>query len=427
MSTFPQTILCAVRVIGTNFVAWLLCASLLPSAVAQTAGTADTTQQAGTAGNTGHAGHAHNSLGTGAAIAPDGTVWLVGLNTDQKLFVQQSRDPVRGEWSAPRVLDTGADAISADGENRPKIAFGPNGAVVISYTQPLDKPYTGRIRMLHSEDGGLSFSSPFTVHHDNAVITHRFESIAFDGKGDLHVVWIDKRDQVAAADKHYVGAAIYQAISHDGGRSFDVETKVAEHSCECCRVALATDGDGVLHAMWRHVFGQSIRDHAFANLQLGPAPPIQRASFDEWNVQACPHQGPGLAWAGTGDPRSAYHAVWFGIRKESGGDVPAVRYARLDAKGAPVTGTVRRLPDVSAEHADVAAIGARVLVVWRSFDAGQTRLRSWTSTDNGQTFSVRDLGNTIGNNDQPHVITDGQRMLVLWRTDHGVQVYESLL
>ena len=358
---------------------------------------------------------AHAQLGTGVAFAPDGSLWMVGLDAQQKLFTARSTD--LKTWSAPQMLDAGADPISADGENWPKLAFGPDHQAVISYTRPLDKPYTGWIRMLRSADGGSSFSPPFTVHHDTREITHRFESIAFDGSGALHTVWIDKRDLLAAG-KNYVGAAIYQNVSLDGGQTFGPDLKVADHSCECCRIALTQGPDGKLRALWRHVFGSSTRDHAFGKLSDMPANSFTRASFDEWQVQACPHQGPGLTRAVGG----GYHAVWFGIRKEKGGDVAAVRYAQLGEDGKPVADSVRALPDAQAEHADVAALGDKVAVVWRSFLGKETSLKAWVSLDGGKTFATRLLATASGNNDQPRLVSNGQQLVVVWRKEDKAEI-----
>ena len=159
-------------------------------------------------------------LAMGAALAPSGELWIAGLDAEQHLFVQTSADEGRS-WRAPRVVDTGVDKIAADGENRPKLAFGTHGQAVITYTEPLAQPYTGQIRMLRSDDGGRSFSPPFTVHHDRQVITHRFESVAFDAKGTLHTLWIDKRDlevQLAAADTVASAAPASPAASMAGSR-----------------------------------------------------------------------------------------------------------------------------------------------------------------------------------------------------------------
>ncbi|MFZ5544259.1 MAG: sialidase family protein [Pseudomonadota bacterium] len=337
-------------------------------------------------------------------------MWIATFGADQQLLLRTSTDAGR-HFSAPRVLPTAGEAVAADGENRPKIAFGPGGVVVVSYTQPRPKPFTGFVRLLRSDDGGRSFAPPITVHHDRSEITHRFENIAFDARGRLHAVWIDKRDLEQAPKGRYRGAAIYWAVSGDGGRSFAPETKLADHSCECCRIALAPTADGGIAALWRHVFEPNQRDHALA--RLVPGAPLQRATHDGWAIDACPHHGPGLAAAADG----GFHAVWFGERQ----GVPGVRYGRLDAHGAP-EGEARLLPDEGAEHADVAAAGERVAVVWRSFAAGATRLRAWCSTDGGRRFTLRELASSIEENDQPRLLRHGDRLIALWRDAQEVHV-----
>lgn len=364
-------------------------------------------------------------LATGAAFAPDGSLWVTGLDADKHLFVQHASGRPLGAWSTPQLLDTGEDEIAADGESRPKLAFGPRGWAVISYTMPLEKPYTGFIRMLRSADGGKTFSPPVTVHQDRQPITHRFESIAFDRQGVLHTLWVDKRDQPPkGSGVAYAGAAIYRNTSQDGGATFSPDTKLADHSCECCRIALASDPAGELRAVWRHVFGEQTRDHAFAKVNEAAPNQITRASYDEWQIKACPHHGPGLAPSqGLNDP-PGYHFVWFGVRKLRGQDVAAVRYARLDAQGAPLAQTVRALPDDKAEHADVMADGARVAVVWRSTEGPKTSLKAWLSKDNGKNFSLTTLAQTDGINDHPRLAQQGPRMVVVWRLPQEIQVHE---
>ena len=365
-------------------------------------------------------------LGIGAALAPDGALWLAGLNAEGQLFVQSAPAPVGAaarQWSAPRVLDTAGDPISADGENHPKLLFGPHATVLIAYTRPLPTPNTGHVRLLRSTDAGQTFAAPVTVHADRQEITHRFESLGFDAQGALHTVWIDKRDLEAAPKvgkkSSYTGAALYRNVSLDGGATFGPDLKLADHSCECCRIALGLGADGVLRAMWRHVFEPNVRDHALAALTPAGQPPLVRATFDEWRVDGCPHHGPGLAPAGDG-----FHAVWFGIRPQGRDQGAGVRYARLKADGSPRLDTVRRLPDERAEHADVMASGAQVAVVWRSIDGMTSTLKAWLSSDGGQTFRVQTLGQASGDNDFPRLVQLGSRMAVVWRNAQEVQVYD---
>ena len=366
-----------------------------------------------------HAAHVKVTAGLAmsAAFAPDGSLWIVALNEARQLFVQRSSDEGRS-WSGPRVVATGDDIIAADGENRPKLRFGPQGWVVISYTQPLAKPYTGAIRMLRSTDGGASFSAPFTVHRDRQIITHRFESIAFDASGALHALWIDKRDlevaKLAGKEADYAGAALYRNVSLDGGRTFGPDIKVADHTCECCRIALVDDGRGGLGAMWRHVFDGGVRDHAFVRISSGgkQTSSVMRASFDGWRIDACPHHGPGLALAADG----GFHAVWFGIRN----DEPAVRYSRLDADGKP-RGALRVIPDMTAEHADVCCVGSNVAIVWRGFDGQRTRYTAWISRDDGETFEQRFLGGTDAEADHPLLVRRDREIVALWRTREEIR------
>jgi hypothetical protein len=370
-----------------------------------------------------HTRHQRPQLATGAAIAPDGRLWVVGLNAQAQLFVQST--PLGGVllWTEARILNTGSDPIAADGESRPKIVFGPNGWAVISYTMLLAKPYTGFIRMLRSSDGGQTFSAPFTVHQDRQEITHRFESVAFDAEGVLHTLWVDKRDQPPKGSaQKYAGAAIYRNESKDGAQTFGPDTKVADHSCECCRIGLARTPQGQLQATWRHVFDSSTRDHAFASVGAS-ANRITRSTHDDWQINACPHHGPGLA-SHAGGAQAGYHTVWFGIRKVNGQDQAAVRYARLNAQGEPLPETLRVLPDARAEHADVMADGQNVAVVWRSSEGAQTTLKSWLSTDGGQNFTLKTLGQATGYNDHPRLAQRGARMVVVWRNTQETQVHD---
>ena len=366
-------------------------------------------------------------LGSAAAFAPDGRLWLVGVNGHGGLFVQTAPAHNLNQWDAPRVLATQGDAIAAHGESRPKLVFGPKGEVLITYNQPLAKPDTGTIRMLRSTDGGQSFSQPFTVQADRQEITHRFETSIVDAQGALHTVWVDKRDLELAPKvgkkSSYRGAAIYRNVSTDGGATFGPDIRVADHACECCRLALALGTDGRARAIWRHVFEPNVRDHAITVLdadQPTQVAPIVRATFDDWQINACPHHGPSLAAASDG----GFHAVWFGVRKQGAEALAAVRYARLNTHGSPQPDSVRALPDERAEHAEVLAAGARVAVVWRSVDGARSSLKAWLSDDDGKTFALKVLGEVAGANDLPHLVQQGARMVVVWRSAKGVQVHE---
>lgn len=357
--------------------------------------------------------------GSSAAFGRDGTLFVV-TKQDQHVLLQRSGDVGR-TWSAPSVVNAAPEAISADGENRPKLLVLADGALLVTWTQPLPTPYSGAIRAARSDDGGASFAAPVTVHHDRAEITHRFETPMVDAAGRIHVAWIDKRDLEAAkaANQPYRGAAIYAAVSEDGGRSFKPETKVADHSCECCRIAGAIDADGSPLLLWRHVFEPNERDHALAKLGADGAPEsFQRATFDRWKVDGCPHHGPSLAVAADG----TRHAVWFNMVAGRG----QASYGRLaqGPQGLRVEGQ-RALGGDRASHADLAVAGRRVGVVWKEFDGDKTRLMGEFSDDGGQTFRSVELAATEGISDQARALARGDVLYAFWRTEReGMRLFQ---
>lgn len=218
------------------------------------------------------------ALGTSAAVDRSGALWVAFVRTDGRaaqVLVQRSND-AGTTWSAPLPVAAG-ERVAADGENRPKLAFGPKDEMYVSWTSPTAEQFTGDVRFARSLDGGRTWSAPIVVHRDRQLLSHRFESLLVDPSGRVWVAWVDKRDLHAArnAGREYAGAAIYYAYSDDRGATWKGDFKLADTSCECCRIALSVDARGRVAALWRHVFPPNERDHAFAFLV--PSPEIGRA------------------------------------------------------------------------------------------------------------------------------------------------------
>jgi hypothetical protein len=358
-------------------------------------------------------------LGTSAAVDAQGRLWVAsvepatgGQATGGYVVLQMSSDMGK-TWSPAKRVQQTTEPIEATGESRPKLAFGTKDEIYIAYTRPLAKPFTGEIRFVRSTDGGRTFSPPATVHANRDLITHRFESLIVDREGRLYVAWIDKRDLHAATQK-YAGAALYYAVSDDAGATFRGDYKIADHSCECCRIALALDLQGRPVALWRHVFEPNARDHALATLAPdGKVDGFARATHDDWRLDACPHHGPGLAFAADG----VRHQVWFNGMEEGGG----VFYAAVDAFGK--SGQARRLGSAQAAHADVVASGREVALAWKEFDGKSTAIVAQLSSDGGQTWQERELLRTQGAADQPRLLNTPAGIVLVWRTqDEGVRV-----
>lgn len=366
---------------------------------------------------TAHEGHDMHAkgpdLGASAAIDGKGRLWIVDA-ADGHVRLRHSDDFGR-TLSAPAPVNAQAEPIYAEGENRPKIAFGTKGELYVSWSQPRAKPWTGFVRFARSNDGGEHFSTPITVHHDLAEITHRFDAMAVDAKGRIVMAWIDKRDLEAATakGKPYLGAAIYTSYSSDGGATFSTERKLADETCECCRIALASTPQGEIAAFYRSIFGDNIRDHAYAVLHAdGQALEPQRATFDGWHIAGCPHHGPGLAIGADG----ARHAVWYEAK-----DKPTIHYGQLDPGKPPLH--LQTIATAGASHADVAASGKQVWVVWNQVDARGFALMLRESRDGGASFGeAREIANNAGAVAAPQLLLWQHRAFVAWNTAAGFRL-----
>ncbi|WP_124552198.1 sialidase family protein [Methylophilus methylotrophus] len=341
------------------------------------------------------------------AQSRQGQVWVASLDANGKLLGREI------------VVNPVAMKVAADGEARPKIAVAPNGNLYVTWTESLKKPYAGYIWFARSVDGGKSFEAPYIVHQHRDEITHRFDSLQVAANGTITVAWIDKRDLLIAkaAGKPYDGAAIYYAVSTDHGKTFAPEQKLADSSCECCRIAMTSKPDGTVAVLWRHVFEGSERDHAMAEIGSSGKPVQVRASYGHWKVDGCPHHGAAIA-VGEG---FGYHLAYF----DGAGDKPGLRIARMDDH-AWVTSPPRRIGDAkrNAGHPALLSIGDKVWLAWLERDTGGYEVWAMASLDGGRTWgSATVLLHSATKLDYPQWLNlQGKVMLAVNTVDKGLQL-----
>jgi len=356
------------------------------------------------------------SLAVTANFDEQGRLWLAAIR-GQHIYVSYSDD--RGVTrSVPVKVNAEPESILGDGENRPKIIVR-KGVIYVSYTQGLAKPMSGDIRFSRSTDGGKTFSAPLTVNDNREIISHRFDSMAVNGKGHVYIAWLDKREQSAAQKKgeKYNGASVYYAMSDDGGVSFRRNVKIADHVCECCRTAMAVDIDGYPVIVWRHIYDTNIRDHALVKLD-GKMAPV-RLSHENWNIAACPHHGPSLSIAADG----IYHAAWFSNAPERHG----LFYAHSTDQGKTFSSPLN-FGNIEAQPSRpyLLSLGSRVYLVWKEFDGESTGILGMFSGDGGKSWSAREkLASTSDVSDWPLLIGENSRVYLSWNTkNEGYRLIE---
>ncbi|MDR2877606.1 MAG: glycoside hydrolase [Chromatiales bacterium] len=348
------------------------------------------------------------TLAVSAAFDAHGILWRVHVDGG-RVVVDRSND-AGASFSAPVAVSNEDEVIGTEGDSRPKIALAGADTIYISYTQLREKPFSGDIRFSRSIDGGRNFSAPITINDDRNIISHRFDALLVGAHDEVYLAWLDRRDEQAAReqDQPYAGAAIYYAISTDRGAHFADNVKLADHSCECCRIALALAPDGVPRAFWRHVFANNERDHALAPL-AAPAE-VRRITHDEWRIEACPHHGPALAINAQG----TYHFAWFDNGPQARG-----LFLAQSSDGGKTVSPPMALGDPTAKPSNPALLVHRdtLYAAWKEFDGETSPIRAIRSEDGGRTwFEPVTLARTADASDHPQLIAHGEQAFLSWNT-----------
>lgn len=373
-----------------------------------------------------HEGHEHQAGEHGAPISVSvafdakGVLWRVSVK-DGLVLVDASNDLAK-TFSSPITINHEPQKIGVDGDARPKIAIAPNGNIYLTWTQALPKPYTGYIWFARSTNAGKSFEKPYVVHTDRAEITHRFDAMAVANTGRIYVAWVDKRDLESAKLRkaNYEGAAIYTAVSDDQGASFQPEQKLADNSCECCRIALATTQDGQAVAMWRHLFEGGVRDHAMMQFSgdLTSNSGIHRASFGHWKIDACPHHGPAIARGDQNGKTWGWHMAWFDGASDT--SKMGLYYARMDSE-AWVSSPAKRFGDANqkAGHPALLSQGEQVWLAWKELTDTASVIKLAYSSDGGRSWQpTSEVAQTVARADYPQLLAQQDHVFVAWNTEH---------
>jgi hypothetical protein len=355
-------------------------------------------------------------------------LWVVFVQNDH-VFFTVSND-FGGDYTTPVKVNSTPDTIYTNGENRPKVAVGDQGEIYISWTQKTEGRYAGDIRFSRSLNQGKTFSETVTINNDGLLTSHRFDSLHVAESGKVYIAWLDKRDQVAVRKSggEYDGAALYFAISDDSGENFlNPETlenyRVANNSCECCRIAIESHGEDDVAVVWRHIFGDNTRDHAYGILKSDGSSTFGRATFDNWQIDACPHHGPDMLLDRSVVEKDQYHIVWF----SNGDDHKGIYYGLHDftAGGESQVYSVDDSP--GASHPQIAATNIRgqdksgrgkIYIAWKSFDGEKTHIKLVESSDNGASWI--DKGITMsasGDSDHPLLLIHDDNIYLAWATE----------
>lgn len=280
-------------------------------------------------------------------------------------------------FSAAREVAT-ATGIQPHAENLPKIIFRPDGEVIVMFGVQSNDPrnkYAGKVRYTSSPDGGASWQPAVPLVTDTAGYDQRYFDMALLPSGEAAVIWLDNR-------KHHQqeGSTLYMATTGEGP-GFRRERQIAQTVCQCCRTALYLDAQGSLHAAFRDIIHDTIRDmvHMVSADGGETFSPPRRISPDNWAINGCPHTGPAMV-----KNAQALHFAWFTM-----GGGQGVFYCQSPDNGITYTKreSISALP--TAKHPQLTALDNEELVmVWdEAVDTSTSRIGLLHKAGNGVTVA----------------------------------------
>ncbi len=237
----------------------------------------------------------------------------------------------------------------------PSITQLPSGRLVAHWLQRGDAGgYDYGVRVSTSTDGGDSWDAPWTPHEDGTPAEHGFVSIIPEGEDGFTAFWLDGR-QFAASGHDATNEMTLRTRSSDGGMAMGPDALVDDLTCDCCQTDAAWTSQGPM-LVYRNRTREEIRDIYYTQRRGDEWTEAQTLHDDNWEIAACPVNGPAIAADGD-------HVVvtWFTAAAER----PMVQ-AKISTDGGLTFGPALRIDHGNPSgRVDVVALGeGRAMISW---------------------------------------------------------------
>lgn len=193
--------------------------------------------------------------------------------------------------------------------------------------------YAYDVVLYRSRDGGISWSKPLTVHDDGTETEHGFATLWPWSASELAIAWLDGRETAGAgghSHEHHGqtegndAAMTLRAAVFDGDGKRRHDWRLDARTCDCCQTDSALTSKGPI-VIYRDRNLQEVRDVYSVRHSAGAWQAPRLVAADNWQMPACPVNGPAIAAAG-----DAVWAAWY----TGANDKPALRVAfSADAGG----------------------------------------------------------------------------------------------
>jgi hypothetical protein len=229
--------------------------------------------------------------------------------------------------------------------------------------------YAYDIRLAYSKDDGKSWSKSFIPHTDGTKTEHGFASLVQMPGAGLGLVFLDGRAMKPGGHDmagHDAGAMSLRFASFDKAWKQTAEMAIDNKVCECCPTTAAVTSEGVI-AAYRNRSDTEIRDIYVSRLVNGKWTDGVPVHADNWQINACPVNGPSLS----ADGRNVVLS-WF-TTKQSKGEA----FLAFSSDAGRTFGTPVRLDDAgSLGRVDVELLAdGDALTTWIEYPGDKAEFR----------------------------------------------------
>lgn len=271
--------------------------------------------------------------------------------------------------------------------------------------------YAYDVRLARSTDDGQTWTTSFTPHNDGTQTEHGFASLFQMPGAGLGLIWLDGRAMKGGHEGHGGGEMSVRGAIYDQKGKQISEGPVDLRVCECCPTAAAVTSDGPIVA-YRDRGPTEIRDIYVSRLLAGKWTEPVPAHRDNWQIAACPVNGPALSANG-----KTVALAWFTAKGDQGHTYVAFSNDSGKSFGSPV-----QLDDASAlGRVDVALLDdGSAAATWIEFADGKSQFRMRRVTaSGGRSSSVTVSGLAAGRaSGYPRMAQSGGELIFAW-TESG--------
>lgn len=294
-------------------------------------------------------------------VAPDGRVYMSWLEPADSGYALRFSVYGGSGWTPGRTIFASREFF-VNWADFPSLEVLDGGRLAAHWLQRNGKgTYAYGVRISQSSNGGRTWSAPVTPHRDASETEHGFVAM-WRESGRLGAAWLDGRKfKKDGHDESNEMMLVSTTVLPNGSRG--PEVRLDERTCDCCQNAAAVTSAGPVIA-YRNRTETEIRDVYITRRVGGKWTRGVPVHNDNWNIAACPVNGPAIAARGR---RVAL--AWFTAARDSA----RVNVAFSNDAGATFSSPVRVDGGAPAGRVDLAMLpDGGALVTWVERIGGDT-------------------------------------------------------